>query len=185
MKKNSAVETFRSAAASLSMEERLSLLNEGFVIPLGIADNKTGVHKWGYRCKQCNTIAIKFVGAMFLDADGNEVAGVPTNVQIHNLPWVYNGSSQNTNRMAPTCPNCGMNIVLDNGIIRRRLVVDLETWTASRSSTQRKPPTSSEEAMVSSSWPNRRSVGDGISKELRTRMENIAEQHGLDSIVVQ
>lgn len=125
----------RLAAASPEVRQRLSAY--GLVIPqFGI---KAGiVIKWGYRCLECNKLALYFVGDRFLDHAGNELDRPPSAVPIDQIPWKQDLPGHLINRHTPCCQHCGMEVALQNRYLRDRLIEEIDTFLASRSESERK-----------------------------------------------
>lgn len=110
---------------------RARLATFGFVIPR-LGKNAAITVRWGYRCQQCNRVALYFIGDTFADHSGNEFVRPPASVPIDQIPWRQDMSPELIDRHTPGCQWCKHEVALHARYLRDHLIVDLAKFEASR-----------------------------------------------------
>lgn len=122
--------------SSASKEARARLISMGAAVPVAAGSDPTRI-KWAYRCKQCNSPALLFVGEQFYDAGGNIVDGVPPGLHTDKIPWIQDIPPEQVNRSHPKCQRCGHEVSLDYRCFRPSLIIKYDDFIASRQAGER------------------------------------------------
>lgn len=130
-KNKSIVDQMRELAAQLTTENHDELSHLGWVVPYAEAGAEINDDpRWGVRCAHCGKIALVFIGQKFRHRDGSVDDHPDIDIPVDQQPWTQD--SVHIDRYNPACQHCGQKVQLRHRSFRKRDMVNLGSWYASR-----------------------------------------------------